>query len=231
MQSRGSNVLSFALKRAGQKDRCCRASWPLRHFARKLISACILICTMCFSVRAEDMPLWKQSGSWAIRIDTTLNYGCFMHTSYEKGTDFRIGFDKINPGNAYVIIGNDKWQSLEIGKKYELALRFDNDDPWSGVATGVSIGSKTFLMLYTSKPKFITDFMERQWLQIKYGNTTVTSLSLKGTAVAGSELINCQTQVDQWRARRNNLSDPFSRSPSNPNTDAPRPSRDPFIRS
>jgi hypothetical protein len=154
-----------------------------------------------------------------------------MHTSYEKGTDFRLGFNKTDSGGAYLIIGNDKWQSLEDGKKYELSLSFDNGSPWSGMATGISIGSKTYLMMRTDKPKFITDFMERQWLQIKYGNTVVTSLSLKGTAVAGNELINCQTQIDNWRANRNNSSDPFSRSPSTPKPNLPSPSRDPFVRS
>ena len=88
-----------------------------------------LIVTKAF---CADEPLWKKVGHWQIRVDTTLNNGCFLYTSFERGTILRIGLDKTATGGGYIIIGNDDWKSIEVGKDYKISIKFDDELPWVG---------------------------------------------------------------------------------------------------
>jgi len=118
-----------------------------------LVGALVALGTQ--ASHAQDSPLWKNVGNWTIRVDKTLNYGCFMLASYTRGTVVRIGIDQQNL-NGYIVIGNEAWRSLEAGKQYGLSLQFDNDTPWRGNATARSIGGDRPIFLYLpfSKPDF-----------------------------------------------------------------------------
>ena len=73
---------------------------------------------------AADAPLWATVGNWQIRVDETLNYGCFMVGSYERGDVLRIGLDFRSGANGYILVGNATWKSLEVGKEYQLSVQF-----------------------------------------------------------------------------------------------------------
>ncbi len=79
-----------------------------------------LLCLITLPVSATE-PLWKRVGSWDIRVDRSLNYGCFLVNVYQGGTVFRIGFDRTN-GGGYLMLGNPNWRSIEVGKEYDLEL-------------------------------------------------------------------------------------------------------------
>jgi len=121
-----------------------------------------------------------------------------MTAVYERGTAFRIGFDRTN-ANGYVMFGNLAWQSLEAGKEYSITLQFDDEPSWQGTATAVHIGadSAVFLAAPFNKPSIMVEFMRKQALKIFYRGNLVTSLSLRGSYAAIQELLNCQSAVNE----------------------------------
>jgi len=157
---------------------------------------------------AQDTVLWANVGQWQIRIDKSVNYGCFMLGSYTQGTLLRIGFDQ-NNRNGYLLVGNDAWRSLQIGNRYELVLRFDRAAPWRGRATARTIGSGSmvFLHLTFDSPRFLLELARRADLTIYYAGNAVTRLPLRGTYAATEELLRCQRAAD---AGRPNPQDPFA---------------------
>lgn len=160
------------------------------------------------SAVAQDTALWRNVGQWQIRIDKSVDYGCFMLGSYTQGTLLRIGFDQQNR-NGYILVGNEAWRSLQIGGRYELVLRFDNAAPWRGRATARTIGSGSMVFLYLpfENSQFLVDLARRVNLTIFYAGNVVTQLPLRGTYAATQELIRCQRVADVARA---NPQDPFS---------------------
>lgn len=161
----------------------------------------------------EEMPLWKRVDSWEIRVDKTLGYGCFALANYKGGTAFRIGFNIGSKNTGYIIVGNNKWKSLEVGKEYPITLKFDKAEPWSGDAIGFKFDEKdpsAYLFLKFSDPELFKDFMRKTSLLIKYKQKKVTSLNLSGSAKAMLEVTNCQKMMNT-SSTSSSAKDPFAK--------------------
>ena len=52
---------------------------------------------------------------------------------------------------------HEDWRSLEVGKEYPLALKFDTESPWRGTFTAVKFGNLVLLMNSFAKGKFPVD--------------------------------------------------------------------------
>jgi len=173
---------------------------------------------------ADDTALWKKMQNWAIYVDKSLNYGCFMFGAYTHGDVLRIGFDRKN-SNGYVVLGNDAWKSLEIGKEYSTTLKFDDDSPWSGTAKAITLSTNVPLLYFPfSDTNFLNSIAVKQGVTVFYSGKIVTYLPLTGSFAAVQELVNCQTQFsDQTsglQSKDSGSEDPFK---------APAPaSSDPF---
>jgi len=192
---------------------------------RLLPSLGALIAVAATAAYAQETLHWQHVGQWEVRIDRTLDYGCFMFASYTRGTVIRVGIDQQNR-NGYVLVGNDAWRSLQIGNRYELALQFDGDRPWRGRATARTIGSgrTVFLHLPFERPQFLVDFARRQTLTILYNGRIVTQLPLIGTLAATEELFRCQRAADVARENsRPPPRDPFSSGGGDGGGDGRRP--------
>jgi hypothetical protein len=183
--------------------------------------------------QSVESPLWKTVGSWEIRVDKTLNFGCFMMASYVRGTFVRIGLNQKHL-NGYILVGNNDWRSLEIGKEYELVLQLDGNPPWRGNATALQVGGSGPASLYLPflKPDFMIELAKKQMLSIWYEAKLITSLSLTGSFAATQELVLCQRSIEAARGggspadpfvRDNKPRDPFARG-------EPPVSSDPFAR-
>lgn len=178
------------------------------------------------SVYAETMPKWKTVAGWDIHVDTTLNYGCFLFSEFESGTVLRIGFDR-KSGNAYLLVGNRKWASLEEGKEYEIKIQFDSEKPWAGPAKAIRMGEEgtRFLTLDFSSADFLKEFQSKHVIRLMYKGRSLARLSLKGSSLATTELIRCQTNIEEVRrAASGESADPFdsrSRRVRTPRTDDP----------
>jgi hypothetical protein len=167
-------------------------------------------------------PLWANVGDWSVLVDRSLGNGCFMLSSYTRGTYLRIGINN-TAKNGYVMIGNEAWQSIEVGKEYKLSLEFDGETPWAGTFRATSMGDVTVLFNSFDKPEFLREVAAKQKLTIYYDDKVVTTLPLTGSYAAVQSLIECQSKVDE--AASSAPSDPFSSGRTRP---ASRTGNDPF---
>ena len=188
----------------------------------KILALAILLLAMPSLAHAEKSTAWIRPtvGNWDIFVDSSLGNGCFIIATYELGTVLRLGFNRID-SNAYLMIGHRDWNSLEVGKDYEITIKFDRAAPWKATATGVKIGTITMLQAETDKPAFITDFMRKLGMTVTYRNREIASLSLRGSSAAISEMLRCQEVMDTG----NMSDDPFA----TPSTKKNQPNKsDPF---
>jgi hypothetical protein len=181
---------------------------------------------------SEDSPLWKVVGDWQVRVDKTLNFGCFMAAASVRGTVVRIGLDQKRL-NGYILVGNDDWRSLEVNKDYELVLQFDGNPPWRGKATAIQMGQgAAYLYLPFSKSQVMLELAKKQVLSIWYESKQVAALRLTGSFAATQELVACQRAVEAARSGTK-PADPFAGGTErrDPFAGGERPvSSDPFAR-
>lgn len=184
---------------------------------RLLLLACGLNGFALSPALAQETALWRTVGQWQIRVDASLGYGCFLVGSYTRGTVLRIGIDQQN-GNGYIMVGNEAWRSLQVGNRYDLALRFDSASPWRGRATARRIGSGDMVFLYLSfdRARFLVELARRLNMRIYYQGEFVTQLPLRGTNAAVQEMLNCQRAADIARKNTRPQGDPFAGAPKGP---------------
>ena len=158
---------------------------------------------------AEDSLLWKTVGDWDVSIDPTIGNGCYTVASWNGGTILRIG---LNPqeDNFYMLVGNEKWTSLNDGENYEIEIKFDNKPTWEVSATGLQFnpGEVVYLHAESTKFDFIEEFMRQSAMKISYQGKEIDTLKLTGSSRAFKEVFACQEDVD----RRGVSSDPFANS-------------------
>jgi hypothetical protein len=183
----------------------------LRSFS--LAASLWLAITPTTSVGEETIK-WGSVGQWEIRVDPTIGNGCFTYMSWTGGTIFRIGITP-EEGGFQFFLGNQEWESLEVGKKYNIEIQFGRKTKWEIEATGSQIGGDglTFLYAQGEKTKFITEFMEQTNMRIFYGDKEIDNLNLSKSYAAILEVIRCQKMMNEPSASRSN-SDPFSASRS-----------------
>jgi hypothetical protein len=181
----------------------------LKAMAAAAAAVCVAAVNVAPVMAASDAIRWGKVAGWDILIDPTLGNGCFIFTTYDGGTALRLGFSP-DDGEAYLMVGNLKWGSIEHGKTYSVDLRMDRDTPWHATATGVDFDGVPLLMATTDDPDFLYDFAKKNSLQVTYRGTVVATLSLRGTYAAITEMVRCQDQVDRYGIRGRG-SDPFAR--------------------
>jgi hypothetical protein len=157
------------------------------------------------------MPEYANVNGWSIRIDTSLANGCFAFLSYEQDSVLRIGIDATD-NSAYVIFGNANWESISIGKKYDVEIQFGSEVKWVGTGNGFSFDppeDQPYLWVeIENNPEstytFISEFMQEKNVQLFYNGQSIENLSLKSSYSAGMKLLECQKEMNKKG------SDPFS---------------------
>jgi hypothetical protein len=175
-------------------------------------AASLFAQTILPATAASDAIRWGKVSGWDILIDPSLGNGCFIFTIYDNGTALRLGFSP-DDGEAYLMVGNQKWSSIEHGKDYDIEIRMDRDVPWEATATGVDFDGVPLLLAYTDEPNFLVDFMKKNTLDVRYNGKSIATLSLRGTFAAIGEMLKCQDQVDSFGiGNRGAAGDPFAGS-------------------
>jgi hypothetical protein len=192
----------------------------------KLAAAFLCFAGLTIVPASAAEPLWANVGDWSILVDRSLGNGCFMISSYTRGTYLRIGIDNTNNKNGYVMIGNEAWQSIEAGKEYKLSLEFNDETPWIGTFRAITMGDVTVLFNPFNKPEFLREVGAKQKLTILYDDKVVTTLPLTGSYAAVQSLIECQSKVDE--AAQSTPSDPFSSGSTRPASRSGGAAPDPF---
>lgn len=177
------------------------------------------------AVAADDgTAAWGKVGGWQIRVDRSIGDGCFALQGYRDGSVLRLGFDMTRKA-IYLIVGNDDWRSIELGKLYHIDFVFDGTARYSGDFRGVRLGHAVFLAGTSLSFDFTRDFMERSAVRIYYRGALISNLSLRDTYAAVGEVIHCQQEIAASGSnggRNIGTADPLTGDPAN--------ARDPFRR-
>ena len=177
------------------------------------------------TAEAQSSVFWKTVGNWDISIDTTIDDGCYALASWNGGTVLRIG---INPSadNYYVLIGNDKWASLQNEVDYDIQIQFGSRASWDVAARGLQFapGETVYLHAQSTKMDFVSEFQRALNMKISYNGNEIDNLKLTGSSRAWNEVVACQNEVDRRGAT--NLEDPFATT-NRPSLDG-RKAADPF---
>lgn len=185
-------------------------------FSISLVAIGLFSATTSDAFAKNETFVWKKVDGWQVRIDTTLHNGCFIVAVYRSGTVVRVGL--IPPGSerqgqAYIMVGNRKWKSIEVGKDYNLIFKFDNLPGWSASARGLKMTRVRALYATTTKVEFFNEMKRKHKLAIFYQGKRIALVGLKGSYAAINEMARCQTAVrrveNQKRTARNK--DPFAK--------------------
>lgn len=183
---------------------------------RALMLCAVLVLSVTVHVVAQDTFKYGQVGSWEIRMDSTMGYGCFAYTNFVRGTSFRIGFDnsaKIE--SMYIMVGDPEWKSLETGKKYDLVMDFGSETVWTGTGIALWLGDKLPVLRVNIPGDMLQEFMEKQGVDVRYRDQSIANLSLKDSWAAGQKILECQNMIrDHQKRNPPRKKDPFSSAKS-----------------
>lgn len=181
-----------------------------------LLSIALLISTPSLG-HSEEAILWKEINGWSVRMDQSMGNACYISTVYDDETILRVGYDFSSKNRSiYFAVGNDKWQSLETGKDYQVQIQFDSNPVWNANATAIDLSGTRFLATSTQDVNFLSEFQRKQALRITFNGRRVTSLRLKGSASAVHEILDCQDATNEALGPNTSetLNDPFSAKPA-----------------
>ena len=160
---------------------------------------------------AQDAAKWGQVGGWAIRVDRSVGNGCFALQVYDNGTIIRLGFN-MDRKAIYLMLGNQAWNSLEVGKRYRMSFVFDGVDRYNGELVATALANGTVLLDHDNvSADFTKAFMERNTVQIYYQGSRIGNFSLSNTYAAITEVVNCQRELAGSGGGGQSVSDPFQR--------------------
>jgi hypothetical protein len=187
----------------------------------KNIMCGVVAAMMAAAAHAQETARWGQAGHWTVMVDRTLNNGCFAITAYDGGAVLRVGYSPVD-GSAYIVIANDQWGSLEVGKDYELEMQFDSREPWSGSATVITAEGFERSLSVKVNGDLLQEFAKSHVFVVRYMGKEIARLSLRGSRVALMEVFKCQAVI---ASSGSSSTDPFNAAPQDPfNT----PANDPF---
>jgi len=185
---------------------------------------CAIVLTFInWAAKAEDQPQFAVVGAWAIHVDTSIGYSCFVMAEFDGGSAVRFGFN-IQDENLYILTGNPKWKSIEYGKTYGIELQFGDESRWNGDASGFSFDppdNQPWLWLTIAVQKdsavlFFQEFMQEQNLAVYYKDSSILNVNLQDSYKAGLKLFECQEAMamisdDPFAEDVSvNISDPFA---------------------
>ena len=160
---------------------------------------------------SSDIVVWSNTAGWMIASDTTFGNTCFLASTFDNGVTLRLGFQpKGSKFPAYLALGNNDWKSIEAGKEYSLQLHMGNKPQWDAPATGMNLSGMPTLIVNFSDISFISEFVRQHTFKAMFNGSLIAHLSLKGSARASQELVNCQEAVDKLGDTKNNQKDPFA---------------------
>ncbi len=151
---------------------------------------------------ADDKAIqWKEVGGWIVAVDPTLDNGCFVLTSFDDDTIFRLGFNfrkKDKP--LYILLGNPNWKFLEKGKHYHIELSLDQSQ-WTADARGLDLDGLKSLWIDSDDTGLIEEFSGKLSFRASFRGKQIAALGLKDSERAADELLPCQQAVNDAVAK------------------------------
>ena len=186
---------------------------PIGSFTKlkSLVWMAILATSLQANAQDDLSPLWQEVGRWEVRVDDTLNNGCYA-VLIESTKVFRFGLNNTT-GNFYVILGDVNWKSIEVGKKYDMTLEFDSEGPWSISAGGINMNGSKALTFAIRDGLFVEEMRERHNMYLRYNDEQILRMSMEGSIAALNSLNEC---INTFDSVTGSDKDPFSTSETDP---------------
>lgn len=143
-------------------------------------------------------------GGWTIRVDDSLDRGCFAYASYNDDVALRVGVDARDPIDAYIMIFGSDWKSIKLDQNYKVELRFESGRRLQKTFVGTQIGDLKGIMLRLNDLDLIETIQRERSVHVYYGSQVVSQLSLPDSKAAIDMMWDCQ------RAQRK-VKDPFAK--------------------
>ena len=137
--------------------------------------------------------------------------GCFASQTYEDGTVVRMGVD-VSDQRIYLLMFNQAWKSLEVGKIYPVRVVFDGVTSYNGDMKGHRLSAGAIVLAHRNlSSDFVKDFRQRNAMRLYYQGTSIANLSLRNASAAIGEVVNCQKEFG-FGSNSPRGSDPFASS-------------------
>jgi hypothetical protein len=157
---------------------------------------------------ATTAGVFAKVEGWDIMRDDSLGDACFATMGFKDGTSFRIGFDMITE-QVYLVFRSFRWQSLVVGQRYPISIRFDDKAAWEVEAVAMRLGAAAggrggyrVLSFSTPNARIFQEFSGSRRMIMRYSGVDALNVALTGTAAAADEMVRCQRKAD-----------PFAKSP------------------
>lgn len=175
---------------------------------------------LSYAASNEEVEFVTEVAGWSVALDRTMGNSCFIHSSFEGGTELRLGFDVVRQ-ELVVILGDAAWKSLEEHKNYTLEIQFGDKSPWEAPATGFNFANASYVMLKIriamdndALELFMEEFMTETNVFFKYKGNAIVNLSLSGSYSATEALFDCQRSTKDSESSEGSAAklkeDPFS---------------------
>jgi len=107
-------------------------------------------------------------------------------------------------GGLYVAVAGSRWQFVEEGKTYRMKFVFGNGRTYEEELKAAAVGSEIVLVKPRMSAAFLSDFMEKTSLLVRYRDSRSEPVLLSDTYDTVTQLRTCNASV----AGRTGYSDP-----------------------
>ena len=182
--------------------------------------ATVFALAIAAATASADTFVYDIVGGWTIHTDRGRGFSCFMQAQYEGGSTIRVGFDATGE-LMHLMVADPVWESLRPGIDYPVEIRFGDEPPWSGHATGYLVDGESpqttlrFEVGTAGRADFVEQLMRAYSVDVSLDGGAALSLSLAGSYRAALKLTECQEAMvgtdEAPRAEPEPDSDPRSR--------------------
>ena len=141
--------------------------------------------------------LWSEVGVWSIMVDRSIGDSCFVTAGFDEGTLLRVGIDRLNNGESYLMMANPAWSSLKTGDRHEVTFRLDSNSPWEAKMEVVELDGMAVLSTPFTNNRFWMEFAASNVISIMRGSRVITRLSLDGSGAALDAFLECQKHYNE----------------------------------
>jgi len=134
-------------------------------------------------------------------ITTTAGWNVFYHSGtgncgtirlHQRGTKVIVNYERSNDTWTFSL-GNDRWDKVQGGEKFNVSIRLDTGGNWRGVWEGSRWQGHPLITLANVKTEFLKQFMAANSMTISTeGDGNLTTVYLDGSWDALMQTVACQ---------------------------------------
>lgn len=141
------------------------------------------------AVAAETEHVGEIAG-WDVYVDHGEGLGCFIHSEFDDGTSFRIGFQN-NGESAYLFALNPDWDFFETGAEYALTADVDGA-AFEGIGVGTELEGVPGIDIAFDNEDFANLLTEGSVLTVAFDDAELYALDISGADEAILMAVLCE---------------------------------------